>query len=53
MKRSGTQYKLFDQGATLPEGLFYRPEFITKDEEELLIAFIESLPMQQARVESM
>ena len=49
MKRSGTQYKLFDQGAQLPEGLLYRPDFVTPEEEELLLAFIESVDLHKNR----
>ncbi len=40
--RSGDQYKLFDEAVTFPNGLMYRPNFITPDEEELLLSFIES-----------
>jgi alkylated DNA repair dioxygenase AlkB len=40
MKRSGAQGKLLDISARLPEGLVYKPDFITPEEEELLIAFI-------------
>jgi hypothetical protein len=40
--RSGAQYKLFDEPAHFPNGLVYRPGFITPEEEEALIVFIES-----------
>lgn len=40
--RTGTQYKLFDAPATFPNGLVYRPHFITPEEEEALLVFIGS-----------
>lgn len=40
--RPAFQEKLFDQAQRLPNGLVYRPNFITDDEEELLLAMIES-----------
>jgi alkylated DNA repair dioxygenase AlkB len=49
MKRSGHQYKLFDAGAALPQGLLYKADFITAEEEEMLIAYIYSLNMHPAR----
>lgn len=48
MKRSGSQYKLFETDARLDNGFLYRPEFITPDEEELLISFIEAQPLSRA-----
>src|ERR1041385_8178595 len=42
--RAGTQQKLFDTGAKLPNGFLYRPEFITEDEEDILLAYIDNLP---------
>jgi alkylated DNA repair dioxygenase AlkB len=41
------QLTLFDsgRGATTPEGLRYRPDFISKDEENELIARIRALPL--------
>jgi len=48
MNRSGTQYKLFDNETRLPEGLVYKPDFITPEEEELLITFIDALPLAHA-----
>lgn len=44
--RSGTQYKLFDAPLSLPNGLLYHPNFITPDEEELLISFIQAVPLR-------
>lgn len=45
MKRAGTQPLLFDSSHSLPNGLVYRPDFITLAEEESLIAFIQSQPL--------
>ena len=47
MKRSGGQYKLFETGAELPIGFRYRPDFITEDEEELLLSFIAAQDMKR------
>ncbi|HEY6022030.1 MAG TPA: alpha-ketoglutarate-dependent dioxygenase AlkB [Candidatus Paceibacterota bacterium] len=49
MARSGTQDTLFDIEASLPNGLLYRPDFITPDEEEILLAYIQNASMQQLR----
>jgi alkylated DNA repair dioxygenase AlkB len=49
MKRSGTQYKLFETDAQFSNGLIYRPNFITPEEEELLIIFIEEQSLRHAR----
>lgn len=49
MKRSGSQYKLFETEATFGNGLLYRPDFITAEEEELLLAFIEAQDLKHAR----
>ncbi len=43
MARSGRQAALFDSAVQLPQGLVYKPEFITRDEEEILLAMIESV----------
>ena len=42
MTRSGGQYKLFETEARFKNGFRYRPDFITEDEEELLLSFIEA-----------
>lgn len=49
MKRSGSQYKLFETRAELGNGFLYRPDFITEDEEKLLLSFIEAQDLQHAR----
>lgn len=48
MTRSGTQAKLFDLPAALPNGLVYRPDFLSPDEEEVLLAYIQNLPLFNA-----
>ena len=49
MKRSGAQYKLFETDAHFENGLIYRPDFITAEEEELLLIFIEEQALKHAR----
>ena len=44
-----SQADLFPMQQELPNGLLYRPEFITPDEERELIAHIERLPFREAR----
>lgn len=48
--RTGTQTKLFDTSVQLPEGLVYKPEFISKSEEEILLAYCDTLPLKQSRL---
>ncbi|HVV15026.1 MAG TPA: alpha-ketoglutarate-dependent dioxygenase AlkB [Candidatus Paceibacterota bacterium] len=43
--RTADQGKLFDLPLSLPNGLVYRPDFLTPEEEELLLAYVENLPM--------
>lgn len=43
--RHGEQAKLFDLPEQLPTGLVYRPGFITEQEEEILLAYIDNLNM--------
>lgn len=47
--RHGEQKKLFDTAASLPNGLVYRPDFLTPAEEETLLAYIENAPMHHLR----
>jgi len=47
--RHGEQTKLFDLPERLPNGLVYRPDFLTQDEEEVLLAYIENLSMPLLR----
>src|SRR3989344_5201986 len=49
MKREGGQYKLFETEATLDNGLRYRPDFISADEEEALLVWIGALDLSRAR----
>jgi alkylated DNA repair dioxygenase AlkB len=48
MKRAGTQPTLFDTSQSLPNGFVYRPDFLTKEEETVLIGYIEDLPLVHA-----
>lgn len=43
--RHAEQLTLIDLPQTLPNGLVYRPEFLTLSEEETLLAYIETMPM--------
>jgi alkylated DNA repair dioxygenase AlkB len=43
------QAELFDTQKQLPHGLVYQPEFITREEEETLLAAVEPLPFREAR----
>jgi alkylated DNA repair dioxygenase AlkB len=48
MTRSSAQSKLFDLPEALPNGLVYRPDFLSRDEEEVLLAYIQNLPLFNA-----
>lgn len=43
--RHSEQAKLFDLPDHLPNGLVYRPDFLSRDEEEVLLAYIQNLQM--------
>lgn len=43
--RHGNQLKLIDLPESLPNGLVYRPDFLTEDEEAVLLAYIENIGM--------
>jgi alkylated DNA repair dioxygenase AlkB len=47
--RHGEQAKLFDLPDQMPNGLVYRPDFLTPNEEEVLLAYIENLSMPLLR----
>jgi alkylated DNA repair dioxygenase AlkB len=49
MNRDPVQPSLFAFPRDLPQGLVYRPEFVTREEEAALIETIESLPLREAR----
>ncbi len=46
MSRHGAQLKLLDTPVHLPNGLLYRPDFITPAEEDILLAHIENLSLR-------
>ena len=48
--RQGNQQKLLDTGLSLPQGLVYKPEFITPEEEWKLLAYSDTLPFKQSRL---
>jgi alkylated DNA repair dioxygenase AlkB len=43
------QPELFDTASKLPEGFVYRPEFISRDEESLLVDGVRTLPLEEAK----
>jgi|GEM_PF-5303759 len=45
--RHGNQKKLFDLPHYLPNGLIYRPDFITSNEETALLRMFQKLPLRQ------
>src|ERR1043165_7545030 len=47
--RHGEQAKLFDLDVQLPNGLVYRPEFLSESEEEVLLAYIQNAAMHQLK----
>ncbi|HVV38987.1 MAG TPA: alpha-ketoglutarate-dependent dioxygenase AlkB [Candidatus Paceibacterota bacterium] len=49
--RNAAQGKLFDTPLSLPNGLVYRPNFLTIGEEEVLLAYIQNLPMVHPKFE--
>lgn len=46
--RQANQAKLFDSPTQLPLGLLYRPEFISKSEEQVLLSHLKRLPLKEA-----
>ena len=48
--RPGNQQKLFDMRLQLPQGLIYRPRFISSEEEWQLLAHCDTLPLKQSRL---
>lgn len=48
MQRGGNQEVLFDTPLSIQGGLMYRPDFITKTEEEILLVYIENLELTSA-----
>lgn len=49
MSRDPQQAGLFDAPQELPQGLLYEADFLTRDEEEALLANIAPLPLREAR----
>ena len=49
MRRAGGQGDLFGDALQLPEGFVYEPEFLTREEEETLLAVIRELPLEDAK----
>jgi alkylated DNA repair dioxygenase AlkB len=49
MPVSARQSELFEAEKSLPDGFVYRADFITHDEEAMLLAAIRALPLQEAR----
>ena len=45
---SAEQAQLFDVPQSLPHGLVYQPDFVTRDEEDALLAIFAGLPLQEA-----
>ncbi len=50
MARHEKQAKLFDLPENLPNGLIYRPHFLSEDEEEILIIYLENLELKHAHL---
>lgn len=48
MARSGEQEKLLDTKVNLPNGLIYRPDFITPEEEADILSYLELIPLEEA-----
>jgi alkylated DNA repair dioxygenase AlkB len=49
MEREHEQGGLFDAPQDLPQGLVYEPEFLTRAEEDALVAHVAPLPLREAR----
>ena len=49
MEREHEQAGLFDAPQELPQGLVYQPEFLTREEEQALIAHIAPLHLREAK----
>lgn len=50
MNRAPTQYPLFDERASLPNGFVYRPHFLSEEEEADLLSWFEDLPFSHSRL---
>ena len=49
MRRAGEQSDLFGDARTLPEGFVFDPKFLSREEEEVLLAVIRELPLEEAK----
>lgn len=49
--RHGTQRTLFDIPKTFPNGLVYRPDFLSKTEEKVVLAYLQNLPLEYSRLD--
>lgn len=49
LKRHAHQSLLLDTQTQLPNGLIYKPEFISEEEEEILLAYLQNLPLRSPR----
>src|SRR5689334_8885106 len=49
MASIGTQGDLFGSAPHLPEGLVFKPDFLTREEEDALLALIRDLPLEEAK----
>ena len=49
MAVAAVQQDLFEAAAGLPEGFAYRPQFLTREEEDALLAIIRELPLEEAQ----
>src|SRR5262245_60498784 len=49
MSRDPRQAGLFDAPQELPQGLLYAPDFLTREEEDALLAAIAPLPLREAK----
>jgi len=49
MQRNAEQPDLFAPRSALPDGLVYRPDFLTPDDEHALVEVVRALPLAEAR----
>jgi hypothetical protein len=49
MARDPQQAGFFDAERQLPEGLLYEPDFLTREEEDDLVAHVAPLPLREAK----
>jgi alkylated DNA repair dioxygenase AlkB len=49
MRRAGEQGDLFGDAPSVPEGFVFEPAFLSREEEEALLAVIRELPLEEAK----